>query len=106
MAPKYQLNHDNKGGNTELINMWGMTAADTPPPQTQNYILTIKKKKHRTAPLQWNANKFFISEANTHSTNLQQREPTNNYSNNYFTNNRMSWNSILRPRLSIPERHF
>jgi hypothetical protein len=46
---------------------------------------------HKTAPLQWNANKsFFISEANTHSTHLQLREPTNNHSNNYFTNNRMS----------------
>jgi len=107
IAPKYQLNHDhdNKGGSTELINMWGMNVADN-----LQIKITFSLKKitmHKTAPVQWNVNKsFFISEANTHSTNLQHREPTNNYSNNYFTNNEMSWNNILRLRLGIPERHF
>jgi hypothetical protein len=42
MAPKYQLNHGNKEGNTELNNMLGMTAADNAHPPTQNYILTKK----------------------------------------------------------------
>jgi len=66
-----------------------MTVADKP-----QIKITFSLKKittHKTAPLQWNANKsFFISEANIHSTNLHQRDPTNNYSNNYFTNNQMS----------------
>jgi hypothetical protein len=42
MAPKYQSNHDSQGGNTELINMWGMTSADNP----QIKITFSLKKKY------------------------------------------------------------